>query len=490
MGKLGNGIRSLGVLFAEGAKKAWAFTVSLLTNPIVIFIAAVAALAAGVYYLAKALTTETEASEKAWQAMKRLNDERERSRKIMEDVGKAQNDTLNPQLVLIDKLVRSINSENTSLGEKKKKLEELIRLDPKYLNGLTLNNINTTKGVEITNNYIKALTKKAEAMALESQLVKLYSEKYTAGIEYENLLIGLQVNKIQLLNEQKAGRWFGDEVDRLKEQIKVEEALALTTKSRLDNTGLQIDKLASKLGNMQVPDVQFNTGDLIKATEEKNKKIAEVDKISEQGKWDWAITQYKIYLYQQEELKKKAREESNAAELKALEDQEDMLYDIYAKRMNYKLRAALDIIEMEQQANENAGQRIFDNAKALDEKYIEQRKQVFGGLLTIFDELSYDEKVQAVGEGIVAAAQIAADSINAIMSVQSENAANMFEEDMQRVSDSYDQGIKYMDDALKYGTLTQQEYDKRKINLDKIRAEEEKKLREFFNMPPEDYFKS
>ena len=493
---------SIGVLgkvknyFLDGAKAAWAFTKSLLLNPMVIFIATVVALGAAIYYLVKALTTESETSKEAWQALKRLNDERIRSRKIMEDVGKTAIDTLAPQKVLVDKLIRSINNENLSLEEKKKKLKELIALDPKYLDGLTLANLNTAKGVGITDAYIKALSKKAEAMALESELVKLYSEKYTNSIEYENLLLGIQVNKLQLIKAQNTNKeWFGGEVDRLKEQIKKEEELALTSKARLDNTSLNIDKLASKLGNMKVPEVDFNITD---------KTVKEIkDKQTDYEKWYLEMVKKR---YENEEyIKRKNIGDGKPAKLpKAVTGKLYEDFDIqkeYAKNdlqlskdtLNKKLDAQkdylikkIDLIKQEIRNAKAAGQDTLKIEKDLADTQI----QLMDLTMTQMEKWKFEwdklwntddfsVKLQKISDIVSQAFYNIGDFINISINKQSELLNRQIENTLSEQQNMYDESIKGLDSALKYGVISQEKYNKLKIKNDEELAEKEKKLKTY-----------
>jgi len=220
----------------------------------------VAALAAGMYYLYSWLSKSTEAEKEQYLAIKLSNDERIKSKEIIEEVGAAAIATLLPQKVHIEALVAALQNENLTLTEKKKALKELIALDPSFLQGLDLANISTEKGKNIIANYIQALSKKAEGMALEAQLVKLYSNQYTDKLAYENLLIGIQAEKIMLINGLKNMSFGFGEAEDLRNKIALEETLAITTKARIDGNIKGIDSIQNRMAKLKPLDVEYNTG--------------------------------------------------------------------------------------------------------------------------------------------------------------------------------------------------------------------------------------
>lgn len=240
----------------------WLFNASLsvMLGVIALVIVAVGTVVVGLYYLYGWLSKSTDAEKQNLAAMKASNDERIRSKQIIEDVGKATQDTLIPQKVHIDNLVGSINNENISLSDKKKKIAELIALDPNYLKGITDANINTETGKKIIGNYISALGKKAESQALESSLVKLYSQQYQDGIIMENLLLGIQAENIVLVNRLKKGDFSFGEAQALRNKIQGESDLYTATARRIGGTITLIDNLQNKISTLKPVDVDYNTG--------------------------------------------------------------------------------------------------------------------------------------------------------------------------------------------------------------------------------------
>lgn len=461
--------------FVVGAKAAavatWNFTKALLANPITWFVVALAAAAAGVYLLVKALTTLSDAEQEELDIMKRSNDERVKQQKLLNDTAIQANENYINQRVYIDKLVKTVNDSNKTLKERKEALQKLINLDPTYLKGLTLQNMATQQGVDLIDKYKKSLIEKAKSMADEALLVKLYSEQYQNNLKLENLQLGLKALNLLRIRAWEQGQFemaevYKDKIELGKQDLKI-------INEQIKATDILVAKVEK---GIKPVNVEFNTNDLVKATNDKNKKISELDKISDKTKWEWALSQYNVFLYEQEKLKQEARRKSDEEEMKALEEQEDMMYELYAKRMNAKIRAAMDILQMETAANESKGKKIYENTLRLDQKFVEDRKNIFGGLFTIFDELSFDEKLMAFSEFAVSITQITLDSINAIMEVQAAKNDEMFEMSMDKISEEYDIFIKQMNDAMKYGSLTQQEYDKRKDTLDKERAKKEADL--------------
>jgi len=240
----------------------WLFNLSLgaMVAIITAGVVVVAALGVGLYYLYGWLTKSTDAEKEQQLAIKLSNEERVRSKQIMEEVADTTQKTLIPQKVHIESLVASIKNENNSLADKKRMLGELIALDPKYLSGLTLANVGTQNGKNLIDNYISALGSKAQAMSYESMLVKLYSDKYTDSLSYENLLLGIQAEKIVYTNRMKAMDFSFGEAQKLKEKIAGEELLAATVKTRINTNVKGIKDIETALSKIKVPDVDYNTG--------------------------------------------------------------------------------------------------------------------------------------------------------------------------------------------------------------------------------------
>ncbi len=134
------------------AQRLWTIAVSTGLGPIGIIITLIGALTI-------AMSKQTEAYKVAYEVNKKVSDA------TTEDISKV-------------KTLASVIRDNTlSLEGRKKALAELIAISPKYLDGLTLENINTKEGKEILDGYIASLREKAEIEAKQSILTDKLKER-------------------------------------------------------------------------------------------------------------------------------------------------------------------------------------------------------------------------------------------------------------------------------------------------------------------------
>ena len=82
------------------------------------------------------------------------------------DLMKAINDATVDTISKIQQLAKVVTDSNVSLKQRKDALQDLININPEYLQGLTLENIKTREGVGIIWEYVKALKAKAEMEAI------------------------------------------------------------------------------------------------------------------------------------------------------------------------------------------------------------------------------------------------------------------------------------------------------------------------------------
>jgi hypothetical protein len=142
----------------------------LMANPIGLIVAAVAALVAGIYLLIRVFKKQSAEQE-------RINDAEKENIRIKEEQAEIQKKytddflkSISKQKTAIDIYSSIIKDESRSFEDRKKAVEEIIKLDPKRLEGLTLQNFETQKGVGIINDYIVALEGQAKAMAAQTTL--------------------------------------------------------------------------------------------------------------------------------------------------------------------------------------------------------------------------------------------------------------------------------------------------------------------------------
>ena len=108
-------------------------------------------------------------------AMAIFNETLSEGEKAQENFNKAVSNgekTFIEQKLKIDQLKKAVQDETKTEDERKKKLEELIALSPKHLNGLTLANIATTQGTEAINGYNKAMQEKIRQDTINNQLIE------------------------------------------------------------------------------------------------------------------------------------------------------------------------------------------------------------------------------------------------------------------------------------------------------------------------------
>lgn len=132
-------------------------TVSELAGPIGIILAIIG-------LLAISMTTFASSTKKSSEELARMKAQTQATADVMEKA----NNVFAEQKEVVERLVKTINDHNLSNKERKKALEELIALDPKHLEGLTLANIETEKGKKIIDDYVESLHKLAIAEAAKS----------------------------------------------------------------------------------------------------------------------------------------------------------------------------------------------------------------------------------------------------------------------------------------------------------------------------------
>lgn len=160
---------------ARGAMLAFA-AVTGITNPLVIFTAVIAALAAGIYFLTRKTTEQITAAK----ALANINDSVARS------IAKEKTE--------LDLLLGVARNEKISKDERLKAIKRLNEISPQYLGNLTLENINTQQATKAVEAYTAAMLNNAKAKAIqtkieEGELKKLdnIAKKKETEAEKENL---------------------------------------------------------------------------------------------------------------------------------------------------------------------------------------------------------------------------------------------------------------------------------------------------------------
>lgn len=239
----------------------------LLANPIGLVVVAVVALTGVIYGLYQMFGKSTSGiddnSESKLKNIKASNDLRLAEQELSNTLELKTNDKFLNQKIIIDKLVGTIRDSTKSIQDKEKALKELIKLDPTYLDGLNMSNINTKDGITLINQYTEALYKKAKAEAAESLLKDEYIKKIKNEQELEKLNSGIAVDKA------KAGKMSNVGTEGWKKlgmtgTFLTEGSIEKDTKrvEELNNQIKESTVLIDKLGKMVISSettVDFNT---------------------------------------------------------------------------------------------------------------------------------------------------------------------------------------------------------------------------------------
>ncbi len=147
--------------------------------------------------------------------------------KAQADLTRRAADAYSDQVNSLERLKSILTSSTTSLAEKKKAQEELIKINPDFINTLTLDSNGHLKGVESIDAYIAALKRKAEVQAateLSNELFKEELEIKRKIADLENKTAGkfkdanaireeISLNK-QLLDVQKQKGFFDNIINK------------------------------------------------------------------------------------------------------------------------------------------------------------------------------------------------------------------------------------------------------------------------------------
>lgn len=132
-----------------------AFSAALMANPVGLIVGAVVGLGVALYTLSGSMTA-------AQKAQKMLNDVNLQAQKnIVEEKIKVQT------------LLDLAKNENLTKTERLKAIQQLNAISPKYLSGLTLENINTKTATQSVKDYTDAILENARAQAAKEKLIEI-----------------------------------------------------------------------------------------------------------------------------------------------------------------------------------------------------------------------------------------------------------------------------------------------------------------------------
>ena len=144
----------------------WLWNAAMMANPVVLIVVAIAALVAGLVTLAMTLGDSSEEFDQAAAKQEAFN-----------DAVKEANLSTVEQKTQLETLIAVAKDETASLEAREQALKEVKKAGVGYLDNLTLQNIATAEGLEMIENYTKALNDKAEAEAVNAKLVELNTQK-------------------------------------------------------------------------------------------------------------------------------------------------------------------------------------------------------------------------------------------------------------------------------------------------------------------------
>jgi len=135
-----------------------AFSAALMANPIGIVVGVITALAGAMYLYSRRLTD----AQKLQKTLNSVNLEAEKQ--IVE------------QRLQVEQLLKVAQNENRSKTDRIAAIEQLNKISPEYLKGLTLETINTDAAKTATDKYIDSLRQKAKVQAANEKLVEIEKE--------------------------------------------------------------------------------------------------------------------------------------------------------------------------------------------------------------------------------------------------------------------------------------------------------------------------
>lgn len=254
----------------------WLWNAAMMANPVVLIVVAIAALVAGLVTLAMTLGDSSDEFDKAAAKQEAFN-----------DAVKEANLSTVEQKTQLETLIAVAKDETASLEAREQALIEVKKAGVGYLDNLTLQNIATAEGLEMIENYTKALNDKAEAEAVNAKLVELNKQKIEIQAKTVEDSLSWWDKEVALF---KSGgdmqKYFGDMAKTSSENIEaqtkaindeieaVKELAAEQEKERLANTAAE-EKAAKELKAKQ--DAEKKAADARKKRQADRKKQREQD---------------------------------------------------------------------------------------------------------------------------------------------------------------------------------------------------------------------
>lgn len=240
-----------------GIRNAWiALNITLALTPIGVIIAGIVAIGAGLVLLTERSEAAATSIKKQGTAIKQNASEMKINAEITKRASEATSDTISK----MDTLTKIVKNNSISLDTKRKALQELININPKYLNTLTLENIKTAEGVKILDAYKNKIIEVAKAKGaqqlLEEKSKRLYELEMQAADDATKAIERRQT-KGNIFNAnawkqdfKEVGGLLGmgegdDETkfnNRLKERIELQKEINVLTGKVVDNVKKGVTK--------------------------------------------------------------------------------------------------------------------------------------------------------------------------------------------------------------------------------------------------------
>lgn len=179
------------ITLATAAQRLWNIAMSLGAGPIGIIVVAIGALTIGITNLlgkTKQLTTEQRVQNELAAEILKITGEQESKAKS---------------------LFQALQQQNLSYDGKKKLLADLIALNPEYLKGLNLENINTAEGVKILDQYILKL-REANKEKARQQLIDQKEKELSQFELTKSTLANASDKKGNLVKDVLSGLGLGE----------------------------------------------------------------------------------------------------------------------------------------------------------------------------------------------------------------------------------------------------------------------------------------
>lgn len=182
----------------------------------------------------------------AYNALVDKVEEVNRSQQLQMEIAKKVNDATGETMAKVKLYTTILNDNNTSLGAKQKALQDLIALDPAFLQGLTLANIKTAEGKKLLDAYVGSLMAKAQAEANQSTYIDMLKRRNELSTEYDNWLKKHSATENRLIAKGQRQRNMlipgflqGGEDDKVNEMLE--------KKKQIEELNLDIESMGAKV---------------------------------------------------------------------------------------------------------------------------------------------------------------------------------------------------------------------------------------------------